>query len=276
MKTRRRLARAVLYPVVAVLSAISFIPFFVLFQITFSTPAEMTAQGIWHVPSFTLENIITAWNKSGLGQALLNSTIITCSGVVLTVVISCAASYIIARFKNRFTSIAYNVFVFSMAIPAIISTVPLYLTMRALGAINSLWGIVALCVTTSLPFAIFLYTGFIRSTPRDMEEAGIIDGCSNFSVLWRILFPVLKPVTLTVVLLNTVYYWNEYGRSVFFLQKRQLYTVPLAISTFIQQYSTQWGPMAGGAFVALLPAVVVFLAFQKYYVKGISSGAVKG
>jgi raffinose/stachyose/melibiose transport system permease protein len=135
---------------------------------------------------------------------------------------------------------------------------------------------VILCVTSSLPFAIFLYTGFIKNTPRDMEEGAIIDGCNSFNVLWLILFPMLKPVTVTVVLLNTVYYWNEYGRSVFFLQKRELHTVPLAISMFVQQYSTSWSLMAGGAFVALIPAFIVFVVFQKHYVKGISSGAVKG
>ena len=206
---RRRMKKAVLYPVIILMSLISFIPFFVLFQITFSTPEEMSQLGIWHVPSFTPDNITTSWEESNLGLAMLNSAVVTVSGVILTVLISCAAAYIIARSKTKLTNAVYNVFIFSMAIPTIISTVPLYLTMRTLQAVNTLWGIILVCVASSLPFAIFLYTGFIRNTPVEMEEAAIIDGCNNFSVLWRVLFPVLKPVTLTVVLLNTVYYWKR-------------------------------------------------------------------
>jgi len=258
------------------MSLIAIIPFYILLQIAFSTPQQMSQSGVWHVPAFTMENIVTAWKKSGLGHAMLNSAIVTVSGVILTVLVSSAAAYQIARFSSKFTRVAYNVFIFSMAIPGIISTVPLYLLMRRIYAINSLWGIILLCVTSSLPFAVFLYTGFIRAVPREIEEAAIIDGCSYFSALWRVLFPVLKPVTTTVILLNTVYYWNEYGRSVFFLQKKAVYTVPLAISTFIDTYSTRWDLMAGGAIVAMIPAVVVFLVFQKYYIKGLQGGALKG
>lgn len=275
MKKKWKRSRWYLYPVMILLAAVAVLPLVILFQLAFLKPADLTAHGIWQA-AYSLDNITEAWSSAGLGRAALNSFVMTVFSLLGTVVFSCSAAYIIARFRNRVTDLIYDVFIFSMAIPTIISTVPLYIIMRRINAVNTLWGMVLLCITASLPFAIFLYTGTIRNISRDMEEAAIIDGCNNCNVLWRILFPVLKPTTLTVVLLNMVFYWNEYGRSVFFLQKRKVYTVPLAISTFAQQYSTEWGLVAGGAFLAMIPAVAVFLAFQKYYIKGIASGATKG
>ncbi|MCI2046626.1 MAG: carbohydrate ABC transporter permease [Faecalibacterium sp.] len=275
MKKHLKGTRWYLYPFMILLAAVAVLPLIVLFQLAFLPTSEITSGGIWQI-SYTLENVKEAWTSAGLGRAASNSFLLTIFSLAGTVTISCSAAYIIARFRTWATDLVYDIFIFSMAIPTIISTVPLYIIMRRIHAVNTLWGMVLLCITASLPFAIFLYTGTIRNISRDMEEAAIIDGCNNCNVLWRILFPVLKPTTLTVVLLNMVFYWNEYGRSVFFLQKRRVYTVPLAISTFAQQYSTQWGLVAGGAFLAMIPAVIVFLSFQKYYIKGIASGASKG
>ncbi len=255
---------------------ISIIPFLVLLQIALNAPSDLLHRGFLTLPNFTAANLISAWDKTRLYRAMLNSAVITICAVGLTLFSAASASYAISRFPNLFNRVLYKTFIFSMAIPGIISTVPLYVLMRRLGAINTLWGMVLLDTTSSLPFAIFLYVNFIKSLSREMEEAAIIDGCSWFSAFWRILFPLLKPVTITVVLLNTIFYWNEYGRAVFFLQKQDLYTVPLAISMFVQKYGAQWELMASGALIAMIPAILVFLMFQKYYIKGLASGAVKG
>lgn len=273
---KKHLSRTALYIVIAIITLLSVIPFLILLQIVFSTPQQMSESSIWHVPTFTMKNIAGAWRKSNLGHSMINTAIITIGALVLTVFSSSAAAYAIARNPTKTNKSIYNVFIFSMAIPGIISTVPLYLLMRSINAVNSLWGMVMLCSTSSLPFAIFLYTSFIRATPKDVEEAAIIDGCSKFSAFWKVLFPILKPITATVILLNAINYWNEYGRAVFFLQKKEVYTVNLAIATFINKYSTDWSLMAGGTVIAMIPAVVIFLVFQKYYIKGLSSGAVKG
>ncbi len=273
---KKYITKAILYIAITIITLFSIIPFLILLQIVFSTPQQMSESSVWHIPAFSMANIATAWKKSNLGHSMINSTIITITSLILTVFSSSSAGYAIARNPNRVHSAIYNVFIFSMAIPGIISTVPLYLLMRSINAVNSLWGMVMLCSTASLPFAIFLYTSFIRATPKDIEEAAIIDGCSKFSAFWNVLFPVLKPITATVILLNAINYWNEYGRAVFFLQKKEVYTVNLAIATFINKYSTNWSLMAGGTIIAMIPPVVIFLTFQKYYIKGLSSGAVKG
>lgn len=255
---------------------ISLIPLIVLIQLAFSPAAELTNGGILSLHTPTLQNFFRAFERSSLPQSMLNSLIITFFSLLLTVVFSAAGSYEIARFPTRTNRFSYMLFIFSMAIPAIVSTVPLYILMRKIGAINSLWGMILLNTASSMPFAIFLYTSFIRTIPREMEEAALIDGCSWFGCFRRIVFPLLKPVTSTVILLNAVTFWNEYGRSVFFLQKQSVYTMPLSISMFIQKYGAEWDLMAAAALIAMIPTVAVFLIFQKYYIKGLAAGAVKG
>ena len=269
-------AKIALVLTAVVMAAVSLLPVLVLLQLAFHEPGLMQPKSLFSLENITLGNFTTAFQKANLFLGMGNSFVITIFSLVLTVAFAACASYEIARFPTGFNTIAYGMFIFSMAIPAIISTVPLYILMRKMGLINTRWGMVLLNVAFSMPFAIFLYTSFIKSMARDMEEAAQIDGCSAFRCFWLVLFPVMKPVTSTVILLNTVTFWNEYGRAVFFLQKQSVYTMPLSISLFIQKYGADWELMAAAALVALIPAAAVFLIFQKYYIKGLAAGAVKG
>ena len=259
-----------------VLGTIALLPFFALLQMALNTPSSMLGKTIWRIPDFTFDNIMNAWQKSKMGKAMANSILITGASVAGIVLVSSSAAYQIARFRSKATVLFSNILIFSMAIPGIVSTVPLYLLMRKLTAVNTLWGMILLNITYNLPFATFLMSNFIRSINISMEEAAIIDGCTCFSAFYRILLPILKPIVTTVILLNAVAVWNEYGKSVFFLQKSALYTVPLRISMFMQQYTASWELMAGGALVGMIPPVIIFLSFQKYYIKGMTVGALKG
>lgn len=228
------------------------------------------------VPQFYFHNFLSAWSSSHLGRAMINSVILTACTVLLIVLVASMAGYAFARIKNTFHKIAYNAFLLSMLVPAIINTVPLYTLMRQINGINTYWAMILLMTTASLPFAIFLYTSFIQGMSREIEEAAYMDGCTKFNAFWQITFPLLKPVTSAVVILNAVGIWNNYGTAVFFLQKQSMQTVPLAISSFVETYGANWNLMAAAALIGLLPPVVVFLAFQKYFIKGIAAGSVKG
>lgn len=269
----KKIILAVLCTVMAV---VALIPMLMLLQLAFNPPDLVSGEGRFalHIP--TLVNFRDALEQSNLPRAMFNSLIITVSSLVLTVIFSACASYEIDRFPFWLNRFSYGLFLFSMAVPSIISTVPLYILMRSFGAINTYWGMILLNTASCLPFSIFYIQVLSGQPPREMEEAALIDGCSWFGGFWRIVFPVLKPVTSTVILLNAVTFWNEYGRSVFFLQKQSRYTMPLAISMFIQKYSAQWNLMAAASVIALIPTVAVFLSFQKYFVKGLAAGAVKG
>ena len=184
--------------------------------------------------------------------------------------------YAAARVRSRWNRAVFHVMVLSMMVPGIINTVPLYIIMRKINGINSHWAMMLLLACQCLPFSVFLYEGFIRSMNQSVEEAAVIDGCTKFSAFWRVTFPLLKPITATVVIMQGVGIWNNYAQAVFFLQNQNYHTLPLAISTFFSNLRRGLYLLAAGAIIGLAPVVLVFILFQKQFVKGLSSGAVKG
>jgi len=272
----RRLVVILKYAVVTLVSLISIFPFYVLFYLALSSPAQAISKKFVLLPDFYFQNFAEAWNVSKIGGAMLNSLIITGFALFFVVVIGSSAGYSIARFSGKFNSVVFNILLVSMMIPAIIITVPLYTLMRSIHGINTHWAMILLMTTNAMPLSVFLYTSFIKMLPREVEEAAIMDGCTYFSAFWRVTFPVLRPVTAAVVILSGLSIWNNYAQALFFLQKSEMHTIPLAVSMFFQRYGAQWNVMAAAAVIGLSPAVVAFLVFQKQFIKGIMAGAVKG
>ncbi|WNR45930.1 carbohydrate ABC transporter permease [Paenibacillus roseipurpureus] len=264
------------YVIVFIMALLSIIPFYVLLYLALNPPSRTMFDGFNLLPDFHFQNFSSAWKSSKLGNAIINSLIITVGAVLTIVLVSSTAGYSIARFKNKWNSAIYSTLLLCMMIPAIIITVPLYTLMKNIHGINSHWAMILLLATNSLPLAIFLYTSFIKALPREIEESAIMDGCTYFSAFWRITFHFLKPVTASVVIISGLSIWNNYGQAVFFLQSQSMRTVPLAINMFFQSYGAQWNLMAAAAVIGVSPAVITFLVFQKYFIKGITAGAVKG
>ncbi len=253
------------------------VPFYVLLVLALNSPSRIFYEGNIFVPDFFFPNFIEAWHESRIGQAMLNSAIITSGTLALAIVLGGLAGYAIARRKTRLNKFVFGLLLSCMMIPGIINTVPLYTLMRHLHAVNTLYGMILVCTTLALPSAVFIYSTFITSLPMELDEAAVLDGCTGCSVFWRIIFPVLKPATASFVILNGFGIWNNYSQSVFFLQSRSKQNIPQALSVFFQQFGgADWNMMAATATIAIVPVVVVFLVFQKQFISGLASGAVKG
>lgn len=264
------------YLIIMFMAITSLIPFGVLILLSITPVSWKFSEGISASFKFTLSNFGSAWNVSQIGLAIANSLIITIGAVLMIIFLSSQAGYAVARFKNRVNITVFNIFLICMMIPGIINTVPLYTLMRKIGGIDSYWAMILVCCANSLPFAVFLYSSFIKSLPRDIEEAAIIDGCTWFSAFWRVTLPLLKPVTSAVVIISGLSIWNNYAQAVFFLQSQSMRTIPIAISMFFQQYGAKWHLMAASSVIGVAPAIIAFLVFQKYFIKGIAAGSVKG
>lgn len=262
------------YLTVIIISVISLIPFYVLVLLASSKSSRDYANNF--IPRLYFKNFISAWNTSNLGVSILNSLIITIGAVAIIIVFASSAGYSIARTKSRMNRFIYNTLLICMMIPGIINTVPLYILLKKIGGIDSYWGMILVCSCNALPFSVFLYSNFIGAMSAEIEEAAIIDGCTKFSAFWRVTFPLLKPVTSSIVIINGLGIWNNYAQAVFFLQSQSKRTIPLAISMFFQQYGAKWNLMAAASIMGLAPAVLTFLIFQKYFIKGITAGSVKG
>lgn len=264
------------YTGLLLISLLSLIPFYVLFFLSVTDPSVSFADKVFLIPQFYFQNYIDAWKTSKIGLAILNSLIITGGTVIVVAALASMAGYTIARFRSRFNAAVLNILLVCMMIPGIINTVPLYTLMRQINGINTRWAMILVCATNALPFAVFLYTNFIMSLPKEIEESALIDGCNYFTAYFRVTFPLLKPVTSAVVIITGQAVWNNYGQAVFFLQEQSVRTVPIAVSMFFQQYGAKWNLMAAASVIGVLPIVITFLIFQKYFIKGIAAGSLKG
>lgn len=260
---------------IAAIIIVFLIPFYIMFYLSLSGAGSSFAEE-WFPRALNFENFANAWKAANMGRAMRNSFIITGGAVVVLIFCAASGGYAAARSKSKISRIIFNVMILSMMVPGIINTVPLYSIMKRINGINTHWAMILLLACQSLPFSVFLYEGFISSMSESIEEAAIIDGCSRFAAFWKVTFPLLKPITATVVIMQGVGIWNNYGQSVFFLQNQNYHTIPLAISTFFQTYGADYNLLAAGAMIGLAPVVIIFVLFQNQFVKGLSSGGVKG
>lgn len=251
------------------------LPFYVLMTTSFKAPSDLSSK--WVMPGYLyLDNFANAWREAELANSFLNNVIVTAGAGLLLVAVGSIASYPLARYRTRLNRAVYGIFVSAMIVPPLSILVPLYRVMVDIGAMNRLWGIILLHVTFALPITIFLYTGFIRSIPMELEEAALIDGAGRFKLFYLILMPLLKPITATVIIVTCVNIWNDYQFSVFFLQRKEVHTITIALSGFFSQYNNYIGWVAAGSFLGAIPITAVYLLLQRYFIQGLSSGAVKG
>jgi raffinose/stachyose/melibiose transport system permease protein len=273
----RRLPKVLRIIAIVLICFLCIIPFYVLLVLSLNSPQRTFYEGSVFVPDFYFQNYIDAWVKSQIGTAIVNSAVITAGTLLLTIFVGGMAGYAIARYSTRFNKTGFAVIIGCMMIPGIINTVPLYTLMKDIDAINKLWGMILVCSTLALPSAIFIFTMFIRALPKELDEAAAIDGCTGFKTFWKVIFPVIKPATAAFVILNGFGIWNNYAQAVFFLQSRAKQNIPQALSVFFQQFAgAKWHLMAATAVIAIIPVIIVFLIFQRQFMKGLTDGALKG
>lgn len=265
------------YMIIILISVLCIIPFGILLILSLNSPQRNFYEGNMLIPEFYFENYVLGWFKSNIGRAMINSAIITVLAIVVIVILAAMAAYTIARFNYKFNKLIFAILIGCMMIPGIINTVPLYTLMIKINAINTLWGMALVCATNALPQAVFIFNGYIKSLPKELEESAIIDGCSRFTSFWKIIFPLLKPSIAAVVILNGFGIWNNYAQAVFFLQDSRKHNVPQALSVYFQQFAgAKWNLMAATAVIAIIPVIIAFLLFQKNLMKGLTEGAIKG
>lgn len=221
-------------------------------------------------------NFSYAIKKMNLFSALGNTGFITLISLLVLVVLGSLAGFAIARVKHRLFTWFYSGTIALMVIPFIGALIPIVVLIRDMGLVNSLAGPILIQAAWNLPFAIFLYTGFMRALPKELEEAAYIDGCSMFQVYYRVFLPLLAPVTATCCIRCGIGIWNDYLVSSSLLNSVRQPTLMVAIYSFFGQYVSEYGYAFAGIIMASLPIVLLYVFLQKYFIKGIAAGAVKG
>lgn len=244
---------------------------------SFKPGTQITSKNVsfWPV-SFTIENYITAWTKSGFSTYFLNSFFIAFCGTLIIVVASIFAGYALARFKFKGKKAFMIVLLCTQFIPGAMLITPMFIIFKNIGLLNNLFAIVLINVTFSVPFNTILMQGFVGGIDYTIEEAAQIDGCSRIGGIVRILLPVLKPGIATVAAYGFISCWNEFIFTFMFISKQQKLTLPVGLKNLVGEYSINYGQLAAGAIIAVLPTLILFCFVQKNLVGGLSSGAVKG
>lgn len=257
-----------------IISIIHFLPIYIALTVAFKAKTDLTSR--WLLPkSLYFENFIYALEKAKILNAMKNSLIITGVSLVIIVTVGAMAAYPLARNKSIKNKVVLNLIIAVMMVPPLSVLVPLLTMMTKIGGISTYWGIILILSTFQLPMSIFLYANFIKTIPIDLDEAALIDGYSQFQIYYKIILPLLKPITATVIILTGVAIWNDFQFSLFILQSPKMKVVTLAVSTFFAQSSSNLGAAAATAVIAIIPIVILYVSLQKYFVKGMTDGAVK-
>ncbi len=231
----------------------------------FSLPTE------WH-----LENFTVAWDRMHYGTAFINTVIVTVSSVAGIILCASMASYKIVRVKCAFSAGMLGMLLFFIASPVQVLMVPMVIVSSKVGLANSRAGVVLMYVGFFLPMAIFLYRGFIKNVPLELEEAALIDGCGPYNCFFRVVFPILKPITATILIIDAIAIFNDFMIPLVMINKQSLRTIQLAIKMFFDSYLKEWNYVMAALTLTVGPMIVFFLLMQKRIMRGMMDGAIKG
>ncbi len=233
----------------------------------------------WTLPAdWKVENYVTAWTKMNAGTYVMNSVIVSVATLAVVMTIGSMAAYALARYQFRGNRFLYFLFIGGLMIPGFLLYIPAWFLHRQLGLLDSLPGLVIQYTAFNLSFTVFFLYSFFRTLPKELEEAGLVDGLSVFGVFWRIMLPLSKSGILTVTVFNFLSVWNEFVWALISIYTETKKTLPLGTVNILQQakFETDWGAMFAGFMIIALPTLAVYVIFQSRLSDGITVGAVKG
>lgn len=221
-------------------------------------------------------NFVKVLQMDSYVKSITNSACVSLMAMVFCVLIAAFAGYAVSRFKGKVFRGFIGLLLVLQMLPTMLTLLPMFMIYKGLGLNNTRTGLVIAYISFSLTFAIWLLKGFFDSVPMELEESGLIDGCSQFQAFWRIILPISKPGMATVAIFTFVRSWNEYMMARIMIQSDDLKTVNLALQKFVQENSVDWSLLSAGAVIATIPTLFFLLFAQKYLVQGLVAGAVKG
>ena len=217
----------------------------------------------------------TVWIDKGFSRYFMNSLFVTGIAMGFVLLFGSMASYGISRYTYRGNTLVYMLFLSGIMLPLKAAIIPLFLLVKTLGLINSRWSVILIFMAMGLPSTVFILAGFMKAIPLELEYAAKIDGCNDFRIYRSIIMPMVAPAIALVTIYNSVPIWNDFFFPLVFLQSNAVKTLPVGLSTFFGQHSTNWSLLFTGLTIAILPMLILYLFMSKYFIKGMTAGAVK-
>ncbi len=266
--------------IVGVFTAFNLLVLYWLVAASFKTPIEIFREPFalprqWFVRGDPLRNYRYAWEQAGFGHAFLNTVLLVAVSAVAIVLVSAPAAYALSRLGVRGSAGLTNFVAIGMGVPFQTVIIPLFVAMAKVGLTDSLFGLFVLYVALSIPFTVFLLTGFFRSLPDELEEAAAIDGASPARTFWTIMLPLARGGLITALILNAIGLWNETLLAIVFLHENQDFTLARALFSFYgaASYQSEYGGLIAGVAIVVLPMLVLYILLARRIITGLTLGA---
>ena len=269
-----KIKKVALYVLGIILGLIFLSPFYILIINSFKSKKEIFKDTLTMPIEWVFDNYVDAFGKLDFLRAFGMSVLVSVVSIAIIVIFTSMAAWNLQRTRGKKSNIIFMMFVVSMLVPFQAVMLPLVNIMGKLNMLN-VPGLIFMYFGFGSSLSIFLYHGFVKSIPRDLDDAAMIDGCSKFQTFWYIIFPLLKPTTITVVILNLVWIWNDYLLPSLVINKSGTQTIPLKTFYFFGQFTKQWNLALAGLVITIIPVIIFYMIAQKQIIRSITEGSVK-
>ncbi|MGG4400454.1 carbohydrate ABC transporter permease [Paenibacillus amylolyticus] len=257
-------------------SLVAMLPIYMAVVNSFKTQGEMFQSFLALPTTLHWENYSDAFNKINLLGSSMNSAIVSFLGIGGIVFCASLAGYKLSRTSGRLSNLIFFLFVASMLVPFHSIMIPLTRVAKGMGVQGSTYGLALIYIGLGVNMAIFLYQGFVKSIPRELEESAQMDGCNEFQTFFQIIFPLLLPITVTIAILDFLWIWNDFLLPLLMLTDLNRYTLILSTNMLFGEYNKEWPLILSSLVLTAIPVILIYAFFQKFIMEGIAEGAVKG
>jgi len=270
------LGRDGLIQIILILNTIiMLVPIIIMVFSAFKTSPQIF-QGPFALPDFThIDNLAKIWNETNFLRYLFNSVLVTGTSIVFILVLGTMAAYAIARYEFFGANFILMFFLAGLTLPLKLAIIPLFILMRDLGILNNQLSLIVVYVAMGLPTTVFILTGFIRTLPSELEDAARMDGASELRIMWSVMLPLVRPAMVIAAIQNVVPIWNDFFFPLIFIQNDDLKTLPQGLTTFMGEYTTDWGVLFAGLTLSAAPIILIYIILSRQFINGMTSGAVK-
>ena len=228
------------------------------------------------IPDFAnLVNFAKIWEQTNFLQYLLNSFVVTGASMALILTLGTMAAYALGRYRFFGASFILMFFIAGLTLPLKLAIIPLFMLMRDLGILNNQLSLIFVYTAMGLPSTVFIMTGFIRTLPNELEDAARMDGASEARIMWAIMLPLVRPAMVIAAIQNVVPIWNDFFFPLVFIQNDSLKTLPQGLTTFMGEYTTDWGVLFAGLTLSAAPIIAIYIVLSRQFISGMTSGAIK-
>ncbi|MBD8032512.1 MULTISPECIES: carbohydrate ABC transporter permease [Solibacillus] len=268
--------RIIRFILLTLFALVVIIPMMIVVLTTFKSTSEVFSNILGLPSSLSFKNYVSIFTEQPMSRYFLNSVIVTFFSVTLTLLFASLIAYSVTRMFGWIGVIIFSLFTLGMMVPAQVNMIPLYQLVYNLGLTNSLLGLILVNIAVTMPVAIFIITGFMKSIPKSLFEAATIDGASEFKMYYKIAIPLSLPSIAATAIFLCVMHWNDLLYPLLFITNNDYKTLPLALLEFQGEYATNYPLLFTGVLIASAPMILAYLFLQRYFIAGITAGSVKG